>query len=252
MHRPALLLPLAAALLPACAPIDGTYLFTLATTAPVGDECSSGVTHDFIGAYEPPEAPADTTWTRTTDTDYSPELFFARIEQDGDTAVMIVGSEVLPGGRSDDGGWSFSWTRATDTYDNEVHSAGYAYTYTNESSSTTRITGTFGPDGFVGLWDAETMSTQSWTETDTWSEEAAATIGTAGRIPASSYLLRLDSTGAEVAASNDYLVQDCDVTGCLMTVTEACGYSYDLSGQPTGFTSDDATWTEDAGQSAGL
>lgn len=235
-----------------CAPVDGTWLFTRNLTLPTGDECTSGVTHDFIGAYEPATLVEDTAWTVTSDAEVSPDVFFGRIDQQGKDAVLIVGTEAFPGVQSDDGTWVFTWDHRESGADNETHESGYAYAYSYESTTTRRISGTVGPDGFVGRWEDESRTTQSWTESDTWSEEVAALVGTTGRVPAGSHLLRLDSTGVEVAASNDYLLTDCDASGCLLTVTQACGYAYDLIGDKTGFSADDGSWTEDAGQSSGL
>ena len=174
------------------------------------------------------------------------------MDQEGKSATLIVGSSVYPGTKQDGGSWVFTWDHTSAGRQNESHESGYNYIYTYDSTTTVRVTGTFGSDGFAGTWEDSSQSVVSWTESDTWSDEVAAAIGTTGRIPASTYLLKLDTTGAEVAASNDYQAQDCDVTGCLLTVTTACGYSYDMTGEKTGYDPADAQWTEDAGQGAGI
>ncbi len=246
-----LLLPLLM-VLPGCDGADGTWMFTRNLTVAVGDECTSGVTHDFVGAYEPTAAPADTSWTEADTAEVSSDVFFGRVDQEGKNAVLIVGSAAYPGAKQDDGSWVFSWDHTASGRESDTHASGYNYIYTYDTTNTSRVSGTFGHDGFTGTWEDSSQSVSSWTETDTWSDEVAATVGTTGRVPASSYLLKLDTTGVEVAATNDYQTQDCDVTGCLLTVTTACAYTYDMTGQQTGFTPDDAQWTEDAGQGAGI
>lgn len=232
--------------------VDGTWMFTRALTVPSGDECTSGVTHDFVGAYEPATIADDSAWTETDTAEVSSDVFFGRVDQEGKSATLIVGESAYPGEKQDGGSWLFTWDHTSAGRENDSHESGYNYIYTYDSTETVRVSGTFGNDGFVGTWEDSSQSVQSWTESDTWSEEVAAVISATGRVPAFTYLLKLDTTGTEVPASNDYLAQDCDVTGCLLTVTNACGYTYEMTGEKTGFTPDDAQWTEDAGQGAGI
>lgn len=249
----AVLVPGMVLVLPGCGgPIDGTWMFTRSITVATGEECTSGITHDFVGAYEPATIENDDAWTENDTAEVSSEVFFGRVDQDGDTAVLIVGASAYPGAKQDDGGWGFTWDHTASGRDNDTHESGYNYVYTYDTTTTTRVTGTFSGGSFNGAWEESSQAVLSWTESDSWSDEVAATIGTTGRVPASTYLLKLDTTGAEVAATNDYQATDCDVTGCLLTVTTACAYTYDLSGQRTGFTPDDARWVEDAGQTSGI
>lgn len=244
-----LVLPLVVA---GCGNVDGTWMFTRAVTVATGDECTSGVTHDFVGAYQPPDATDDSSWSGTDTAEVSSDVFFGRIDREGRSAVLIVGASAYPGVKQSDGSWVFSWSHTMTGQESDEHATGYKYSYAYETTNTTRVSGTFTGDTFTGTWEDASESSQSWTESDTWSDEVVATIGTAGRVPASSYLLKLDSEGNEVAASNDYVAADCDVSGCLLTVTEACGYAYDMTGTNTGFSEADAPWTSDAGQGAGL
>lgn len=240
------------ALLAGCGSVDGTWMFTREVTVATGDECTSGVTHDFVGAYPPADSVDDSAWTETDTAEVSSDVFFGRIDREGKSAVLIVGTSAWPGVKQADGSWVFSWNHTAAGQQNDQHETGYQYIYTYDTTNTTRVSGTFSGDSFIGKWEDTSESTSSWTESDTWSDEVAATVGPVGRVPASSYLLKLDSDGNEVAASNDYATPDCDVSGCLLTVTEACGYTYELTGVATVFSEADAPWTSDAGQGAGL
>ncbi len=239
-------------LLTGCAGVDGTWMFTRSLTIATGEECTSSVTHDFVGAYPPPTLADDSAWTESDTSEVSSDVFFGRVDQEGKVAVLIVGESAYPGQKQEDGSWVFSWDHTSAGRQNDTHESGYQFVYSYEATTTTRVSGTFGGDGFTGTWEDTSQSLLSWTESDTWSEDVAVSIGSTGQIPSSSYLLKLDLDGNEVAATNDYVTPDCDVSGCLLTVSAACGYSYDMTGQRTGFAGSDADWTSDAGQAAGL
>ena len=83
-------------LLLACsAPIDGTWMFEIDVTAPVGDECSEpDITHNFTGGYVPEVLDASAEWTETDTGELSPSLLFGRIEAVGDGYVLILGNAV--------------------------------------------------------------------------------------------------------------------------------------------------------------
>ena len=249
---PGLLLLLSMALLSGCDNVDGTWMFTREVTVATGDECTSGVTHDFVGAYLPSDSVEDTAWTETDTTEVSSDVFFGRVDLEGKSAVLIVGASAWPGVKQSGGSWVFSWDHNETGQESDQHETGYQYTSTYDTTYTTRVSGTFSAKTFTGTWEDTSASTSSWTESDLWSEDVANTIGTVGRVPASSYLLKLNSEGNEISASNEYATPDCDVSGCLLTVTQACGYTYDLTGAATGFSEADAPWTSDAGQGAGL
>lgn len=240
-------------LLTACTgPEFGTWLFTREVTLADGTECLGDVQHNFVGAYAPIETGDDPSWTDTSTGDVSPELFFGRIEKTEAGAALIVGSEVLPGEERDDGTWLFYWTSSDSGRDDLTHVTGYVYGYTYDTARTLRIQGAFEAGTFSGSWESETSDIDAWTESDTWSEEAAAIVGGTGEIPSAEYLLRIDAgTGAEGAATNTQEAYDCGDAGCTLTVTESCAYRYTLTGTATDFTPEDSRWVEDAGQDAG-
>ncbi len=241
------------ALLLACGSgIEGTWMFEVAVTLPVGDECASSATHNFVGAYQPPDAQPDLSWTSTVTGEVSESVVFGRIEDGGDGPVLILGTAALPGTDKGKGEWAFTWTQTETTRTDNQHATGYSFTQSIDDSATTTVAGNLSKGALDGSWTEETASTAQWVESDTWSDEAAAYVGTTGVIPSGSYLLKLDSTGVEVPATNTQSSYDCGEAGCTLTVQQGCAYRYDVHGARTSFDPADANWTEDAGQPAGI
>lgn len=239
-------------LLFACAPPTwGTWMFTKEVTLPTGQECTEVTIHNLVGAYTPIAPGDDPTWAETDTGQLSGEVFFARVEQTADGAVMIVGDDALPGVEQDDGSWLFYWTNSSAGSDGLDHTTGYSFDHSYESTSTLRIEGTIDGGVFTGTHETETFAVDRWNESDTWSEEAALIIGENGEIPSDEHLLRIDTGGTEGPATNGREAFDCGETGCTLTLSEACAYRYVLTGVATGFEADDAQWVEDAGQPAG-
>lgn len=232
--------------------IPGTWMFTRTITPETGEECVSGdISHNFDGAYTP-ELPEETTdWSTEESAEYSPEVFFGRVEAEGEGMVLILAGKVLVGKDKGDNDWEFSWTNETNGYGEQSHKSEYLFTHSYDSTSTLSVKGTFEKGTFKGDHITETTSTERWTESDSWSDEVSATIGTTGQIPAASVLVRVDGSGAEVPAYNDYQTFDCKDSDCTLSKVSSCLYRYDLTGVLTDFTPDDARWVQDAGQSAG-
>lgn len=230
----------------------GTWAFTLAYTAPEGDECETAITHNFTGAHPPAAATTeDPAWTTSEDAAVSPQLFFGRVEASGDGAMLIVGAEALPGTLTE-AGWTFTWTGEESSDSEASHATGYDYAAHAESTATVRIKGTFSDGTFVGDYYPESTSLQDWSESDTWSDEAAAYVGDNGEAPVGTWLVLTDGAGAEVPANNGRAVYDCETASCTLAVETACASRYALTGELTEFAAEDAPWTEDAGQPAGL
>ena len=228
---------------------SGTWMFTLTYLPATGNECSPGVTHNFVGSY-PPAEDADEDWTESADTEYSDMVFFGRLEDSQEGPILIVGAAAMPG-THEKKDWTFSWTRSQVTTTTDEHSAGYSYEYTRETTSAVVVDGSIKKDLFIGTWAQEDATSDAWSESDTWSDEVLAYVPSTGQIPAASYLLRTDDTGTEVPAYNDSVSYDCGNAGCTLTVNDSCVYSYELAGVLTDFEPDDSRWTEDAGQPAG-
>ena len=239
--------------LTACAgPSWGTWMFTKEVTTATGDECLDDVIHNFVGAYEPIVAGDDPSWTEGDTGELSPEVFFGRVERTADGAVMIVGTDALPGEVQADGSWLFYWTNVSSGRDSLSHVTGYSFDHTYETATTLRVQGDLAGGTFTGAWEEETSAIDAWSESDTWADEAAAQVGGTGAIPSANYLLRIDTgTGAEESATNTQAEYDCGSAGCTLTVSSSCAYRYALTGQSTGFSADDSRWVEDAGQPAG-
>lgn len=227
-------------------------MFEKAVTLPTGTECVDDVIHNVVGAYEPIEVGDDPSWTEEDSGQISPEVLFGRIEETAEGAVLVIGTEVLPGTLRDDGSWLFYWTNASSGAEGLDHVTGYTFDHSWDTSETLRVQGTLEKGVFTGTWEEETSTVDAWVESDTWSEEAAAQVGQNGEIPVGDHLLRIDTGGAEGPANNAQLDYDCGEAGCTLTVSEACAYRYTLTGTATDFTPDDAGWVEDAGQPAGI
>ncbi len=246
------MIPLALLALSACAPpIDGTWMFTIGVTPDTGAECQTTLIHNLVGAYPPVEAGADPAWVTNATAEVSPELVFGRVETTGDgAAVLVLGDRALPGAREAEG-WAFWWDTATSGEDRDTHTTGYAWSDVWNTRSTLRVSGSFAAEGFSGRHETESEDRATWSESDTWSVEAAATVTDTGRIPSADYLLRADGAGGEVAATNGREAFDCGADGCALTVTTTCARIYTIEGVPTDFTPEDADWVAGAGQAAG-
>jgi hypothetical protein len=227
-------------------------MFTLDYTQDVGDECATSVNHNFLGAYPPPPPVPDVNFETTQDVEVSPQVFFGRIEDTDAGPVLVSGATVLPGVDMGKGAWEFAWTHFQSGTDGYQHITGYQYSDDYENSTTVRIGGSFRKGSFSGTYDYETVANDAYSESDTWTKEAAAYIGSSGLIPASTYLLKLNGKGVEVAAVNDQSPVDCSASPCTLSVQDGCAWRYTLTGVETDFLPDDARWVQDAGQAAGL
>ena len=239
--------------LTACAPAPwGTWMFHREVSVPTGDECATTITHNFAGATEPAAAVDDSGWTDTTTAELTSEVLFGRIEQDEEGgAILILGSDALPGTVDEKGNWMFTWTGTTSTTAGSTHASGYAMDAANDKSSTQRVAGAFESGTFDGTYEVESDELVTYSESDLWSEEAAVLIGEHGNIPTATYLVVSDGAGGEIAAENSRTVSECAAEGCALTVESACATVNTLTGQLTDFTPDDSRWVEDAGQPAG-
>ena len=237
----------------AATPAWGTWMFTRQVTLATGDECTNTVSHNFIGAYEPIVAGEDTAWTTGESAEYSPEVFFGRLEAtaEEDGAVLILGTDALPGQRQGDGTWLFYWTRTDAGGDTTHHAVGYDYAHTYDSSTTLRISGDFAADAFEGTHETETQRTDTWSESDVWNTDAAVYVGENGEMPVGDWLRVVGQDGLETNAGNARETYDCGESGCTLSVAPACAYRYTLTGVATSFAPDDSRWVEDAGQPSG-
>lgn len=222
----------------------------MTVTPATGDECSTSIRHNFAGATEPAEAVVEDTWTTESSEDYSPRVFFGRLEEAGQGSVLLLGTSALPGDVKEDGVYTYEWESFDQGTDSTSHASGYAYTLEYDTSAVVRVSGAFNNDTFVGKYSTSTSDFDQWGESDTWSDEAALTIGDFGVIPSSSYLVLTDGAGGESPVVNTRQSYDCDSAGCTLSAETACAYSYELTGQATDLTPDDR-WAQSAGQVEG-
>jgi len=236
----------------ACAPPapDGVWLFHMEAEAE--EACTSSVTHSFLHAWEPDEEDAD-PWTDSEGLTESESLFLGLVTSTGpDTAVLVIGDETFLGTTGDDGDWAFTWTGTTASSAESSHASGYLYT----DASTRTDTRTWdlvleSETRFTGEASWGSSSTESWTESDTWSEELSLEIGETGRIPVGGYLVTTDGAGGTMAASNHYAVLDCSIGDCTLEATETCSAASGVEGDLTDLDPDAWAGVRDAGQAAG-
>ena len=216
------------------------------------DGCSDDVSHNFDGAT------VISTDTATgipggveVDESHSssPTLVVIAIEQsDGSTAVLMSGNELYPGTKVD-GAWSFTWEKSNESKSTETFKD---YSYSVDLSSTGTTTWSLTPtgDALSGSVDAASEGKSSYSESDTWGEDAAAQFPN-GQIPSNRYLTvtRQDS---EVPATNSVDKQECGGGDCSLKVTSTCEGSIDITGARTGYeTSDLADKVIVSGQQGG-
>lgn len=241
-------------LLAGCGSVDpsGTWMFTRSLTLATGAECTEpSVSHNFSGAYTPEAAADEDAWTEESTETFSGDVFFGSVERTATGAVLVVDTLAFPGVEGEEGAWTFSWSREDQGEDASLHTTGYAWSYSYQSTVTTRVSGTFGDGTFSGTWEEESATVDSWVESDDWADEVAETIGGTGNIPSGDYLVKTDELGAETAATNTQLVFDCASESCTLSVAEACLYSYPLEAVRTEHDGADGRWVQEAGQGAG-
>ena len=199
--------------------------------------CEDVVTHNFENA-TPLEEVAG-TWVYGSDSESSPELVFAEITTTSrNSAVMVIGDQAWPG-TWEDGGWIFEWTEGDATADWQDHSSGYGYAAYVEHEEEWTIS--FKPDGdtAAGAMRSIIRDTQTWKETDGWSDAAADDVGWTGQIPSEQYLIRTGDEGSEPAV-NDGEVADCASDICEVALTTTCTYNRDIAATRTDLKEEDA------------
>lgn len=232
--------------------IEGTWMFSRPVApAPL---CADSFNHNLVGAYAPAaEDPAeDTAWTSTDTGAESEEVFFGRITSTDAGALLVVGTEALPGVKNDNGGWTFEWVGSEEDREDASHATGYVWQHTTSNTRTLRVAGDVSGDGFGGTWDVEESTLDGYTESDAWSADVEAYVGATGNLPSGSRLLRLDaSTGAEVPATNERDTLDCNGTNCTLSIRSDCAVRTTFTAVRTDLEPSDSRWVQDAGQTAG-
>jgi hypothetical protein len=235
--------------------IEGVWMFQL--QAADESSCEETVSHNFINASpvgeEAGSPGAIDPWTITESGTISGSLAFGQITwtREGE-ALLVMGGLAWPG-TGDGDSWVFEWEGLeTDSY-SESHSQGYNYTRTLQESSITAVSLTFGErDLASGSLTEASSSLTAWSENDTWNDGRVGVGG--GQIPAGDYLVVTDPlTGAESAASNASLNQDCNNEPCSLSLSTICDSTRSLEAARTGYGDEDAyDLLEGYGQSEGV
>jgi hypothetical protein len=246
--------PLMLALLTGCSGADGVWLFTLHVDPQAAEECISSLSHNFVDASQP--AGDDTLdedpWSSETLTEISGQAFFGLITSTADGAVLVVAGETYTGLQGEGGGWTFDWTQSELVDDTDQHASGYGWTAYTVVEETTAFDLTLAAGSATGELISDGSVDATYNESDAWGEEVAATIGSTGRIPASSYLVKDDGAGGTYPATNDLNLADCSSNPCTLGVTTACSLAVSLDAELTDLDPAAFGGIDGAGQDAGL
>ena len=233
---------------------DGVWLFTLHADPDAVEDCVSSVSHNFAGASQPADDSEldDDPWTSQTLTQISAQTFFGLITSTDTGAVLVVDGQTYTGLALDEGGWRFDWTHSETVDDQDTHASGYGWTAYTVAQETTAFDLTLTGELATGeLWSEGSVDA-TYNESDAWSEDVAAVIGTTGRIPASSYLVKDDGAGGTYGASNDWALADCSANPCTLGITQACTLAIGLDAERTDLDPAAYEGVDGAGQDAGL
>ena len=212
--------------------IEGIWHFYLQYDQPADDQCVTDLLHNFNNVYTPEDTTTTSDWTTTTTEERSDAEFFGSIQKSGDAMILTIGTAVFEGSELSSNQWSFHATSYTTSSNRDSHVSGYAYTEESDEEADNFIEGLFDKGGFVGNTSSETTLVNTWTESDSWSAELSAEIGTSGRIPVSNYLLR-EFEGNIVPIVNNYDRNDCSSDPCTLSETTECSTSWSMTAHIT-------------------
>lgn len=245
-------------LLSACATApSGVWMFRMAVEPVADDACAVSVSHNLEDAETPEEVDDESDWEESDDAAWSEQVFFGLIEQSGEGAVLIFGDSAWPG-TGDKESWTFAWS--TEAWDESkvTHASGYQYEHSRDEAVLSELVGSFDGATMTGEWHEQSEVYDSWLESDVWSEEAAEVVGENGEMPIGTYLVTEEwvetKEGGEektVAASNTRELEECGSSTCTLSVTDACSWQFQLTGELTGLDAADFDSVSGAGQASG-
>lgn len=249
---PSRITPLALALLTGCGggDIEGIWHFYLAYAETPDDQCVTDLLHNFNNVYTPADEPSESDWTEASSEEHSDGEFFGSIQRSGDATILTIGTAVFEGTEVSNNQWSFHATSYSTTGDSLNHASGYVRTTEADEEADFFIEGLFDKGGFVGSSGSETTTINTWTESDAWSIELSAEIGTTGQIPVSSYLLR-EYEGNIVPIVNSYDRNDCSSDPCTLSLSTECSMSWSMSAHITDLPPDGWDVVDDVNQGQG-
>ncbi len=198
-------------------------------------DCQSGIESNFNGAYAPT---ATSDWTTINEVQRANDVAFAQLIEAGrGVGVLVMGDQAFPGER-DGNDWLFTWTDAVGTADGQQHVSGYGYFEYTENVTEWDIVFDTTRGETTGELEQNNLVRNTWRESDTWADSAAASVGYTGQIPSDSMLLVTDSTtGTEVGATNRADTDDCatssDAPWCEIVDVTLCSTTRDFTATRT-------------------
>jgi hypothetical protein len=261
--KPALPLVFLAAFSLGCAEatIDGVWQFSMQATDYLGDTCTESVSHNFTDAWVPSdETDEESPWTEADTESHSDKVFYGLITSTGpDAATLIIGTEAYPGVHEADGAWSFTWTSMSSGSDDASHASGYVWSASSDQTREVIFELQLSGDVLIGTEATYTSSTQTWSESDSWSVKEL--IGylpgdaSTGQIPSHNYLETDDGdpfSEATIPAYNGAEDLDCDDTSCILNRMVTCEESWPIDAVRTTLsTGEDYEGVVGAGQDEG-
>jgi hypothetical protein len=219
--------------LTACAPtrVEGVWHFYLSLYE--GSPCTQDVLHNFndvITGDDIQDTGSD--WTEEIESTESDAEMFGLIRESGDELVLLLGGGIYEGVKAE-GEYKLMQERFETSTAAETHSSGYAYKAAVDARMVTTFGGPISRGSFDGKGTLRSTDKYTWTETDSWGEEVASSIGFQGSIPSASYLLTEDQFGYEAPLYNEYDIANCQSVDCTLTVTETCTSSFTFTADRT-------------------
>ena len=219
--------------LTACAPtrVEGVWHFYLSLSE--GSDCTQDVLHNFNDVVTGDDiVDTGSDWTDESNYTASDAEMFGLIRESGDELVLLLGGGIYEGVK-EEGEYKLMQERFETSTDSDVHSTGYVYKAVVDARSTTTFGGAISRGSFDGKGTLRSTSKATWTESDTWLEEVASSIGTTGRIPSYDYLTTEDDFGYLRALYNEYDAANCQSADCTLTVTDTCATSFKFTADRT-------------------
>ena len=224
--------------------IDGIWLMRVAYES--DDGCATDLDHNFEDSYTAAEGP----WTETWLDDRTESLVLAQVSQlDGDTAILVIGTQVWPGSHNGGGSWNFTWT-ATDSEQYSIeHDEGYVYTEQVERADTDKLKVKLDGDAASGTWSADWDETVRYEESDEWDSSVGIAMG---QIPSAEHLFYEQPGAGDQPRNNTIGDAECSSSRCELVTASVCSGSYAVDLERTGYDDEGAyDQLEDVGRPYG-
>lgn len=214
--------------------------------------CTTSLSHDFDDVWD--SEATDTgegPWALTESSEESQAEFFAALAGSGEEHILLVNGDIYEG-TEEDNSWSFLLTQRERASSRRDHQSGYSSVLEATDEAEYRFAGELRRGVFTGTWTANTSSVDAYTESDSWSLELAAEMGTTGAIPSYNYLYAENDFGLVEPLYNTYDQAECDTTPCALTVSTVCQTQFAFVAEQTDMALADWEALEGASQDYGL